>query len=61
MDLGLAGRVAIVAASSKGIGKAVAAGLAAEGAKVAMFSRDQTSIDAAADEIRARRARSFYR
>jgi 3-oxoacyl-[acyl-carrier protein] reductase len=53
MDLGLAGRVAIVAASSKGIGKAVAAGLAAEGARVAMFSRDQTSIDAAADEIRA--------
>ena len=53
MDLGIKDRVAIVAASSKGIGKAVAAGLAAEGAKLTMFSREQTSIDAAADEVRA--------
>ncbi|MFN0070228.1 MAG: SDR family oxidoreductase, partial [Chloroflexota bacterium] len=52
MDMGIKNRVAIVAASSKGIGKAVAMGLAAEGARVAMFSRDQASIDAAADEVR---------
>ena len=35
MDLGLKNRVAVVAASSKGLGKAVAVGLAAEGAKLA--------------------------
>ena len=53
MDLGLKDRVAIVAASSKGIGRAVANGLAAEGARLTMFSRDQAGIDAAADEVRA--------
>lgn len=52
MDLGLRDRVAIVAASSKGIGRAVATGLAAEGAKVVIFSRDEGRIKAAADEIR---------
>ncbi len=36
MDLGLKDRVAVVAASSKGLGKAVALGLAAEGAKLAL-------------------------
>jgi 3-oxoacyl-[acyl-carrier protein] reductase len=46
-------RVAIVAASSKGIGKAVADGFAAEGARLTMFSRDQASIDAAAEAVRA--------
>jgi len=34
MDLGLKDRIAVVAASSKGLGKAVALGLAAEGAKL---------------------------
>ena len=53
MDLGLKDRVAIVAASSKGIGKAVADGFAAEGARLTMFSRDQASIDAAAEAVRA--------
>jgi 3-oxoacyl-[acyl-carrier protein] reductase len=53
MDLGLTDRVAVVAASSKGIGKAVAAGFAAEGAKLTMFSRDQSGIEAAAAEVRA--------
>lgn len=52
MDLGLTNRVAIVAASSKGIGKAVALGLAAEGARVSMFSRDLAGIEAAAADIR---------
>ena len=35
MDYGIEGRVALVAASSKGLGKACAMGLAREGAKVA--------------------------
>ncbi len=51
MDLGLRDRVAIVAAASKGIGKAVAVGLAREGARVAMFSRDAAAIDAAGRDI----------
>ena len=36
MDLGIRDRVAIVAASSRGLGKAVATALAAEGARVAV-------------------------
>jgi len=53
MDLGLAGKVAFVAAASRGLGKACALGLAREGARVAMCSRSQASIDAAAREVAA--------
>ncbi|HWQ55046.1 MAG TPA: SDR family oxidoreductase [Bryobacteraceae bacterium] len=52
MDLELSGRVAIVAASSRGLGKAVALGLAREGAAVAMCARNEAALAAAADEIR---------
>jgi len=52
MDLGLAGRVAIVAASSRGLGKACALELAREGARVVICARDAESLAAAADEIR---------
>ncbi len=52
MELGLKGRVAIVAASSKGLGKACALGLAAEGARVAMCARTETELIAAAKEVR---------
>lgn len=54
MNLGLQGKVAVVAAASKGLGKAVAHGLAAEGASVAICSRERDSIDRTAEEIRAR-------
>lgn len=54
MDLGLKGRVAIVAASSKGMGQATAAGLAAEGARVTMLARDEGELTRAAEEIRSR-------
>jgi 3-oxoacyl-[acyl-carrier protein] reductase len=53
MDLGLAGKTAIVAAASKGLGKAVARALAAEGANVVMFSRDPATIETAAREVQA--------
>ena len=51
MNLGLKGRVALVTGASKGIGKAIARGLAAEGVDVVLLSRDRASIEQAADEI----------
>lgn len=53
MDLGLSGRVALVTAASKGIGRAIAAELAAEGASVAISSRSRERIEATAREINA--------
>lgn len=54
MDLGLKGKVAIVAASSKGMGRATAMGLAAEGARVTMLARGEAELLRAAEEIRGR-------
>ena len=51
MDLGLKDRVAVVAASSKGLGKAVALGLAAEGAKLAICARGEEELRRTAAEI----------
>ncbi len=52
MDLGLKGRVAIVAAASKGLGRAVAVELAREGAQVAICARSTANLAAAVDFIR---------
>jgi 3-oxoacyl-[acyl-carrier protein] reductase len=52
MNLGIAGRTAIVAASSQGLGYATALGLAREGARLAICSRRATEIEAAAQAIR---------
>jgi len=51
MDLKLTGKVAIVLAASKGLGKAIAIALSVEGAKVAIGSRDQAELDKTANEI----------
>jgi 3-oxoacyl-[acyl-carrier protein] reductase len=51
MDLGLKNRVALVAASSQGIGRATAEAFAAEGCRIAMCARNQGTLNAAADKI----------
>ena len=51
MDLGLKGKVALVAGASKGLGYAVARALAAEGAQVSIASRDDAAIREAAARI----------
>jgi 3-oxoacyl-[acyl-carrier protein] reductase len=53
MDLGLAGRVALVTGASQGIGRGIAAELVAEGARVAVSSRSRERIDATARELGA--------
>lgn len=45
MDLGLAGRVAVVTAASKGLGRATAESLAAEGVKVVLNARNAAALD----------------
>jgi len=52
MDLGLSGRVALVCGASSGLGKAVALGLAREGARLAICSRTEDKLTKAADDIR---------
>src|SRR5499433_2570687 len=54
VDLGLKGKVALVVAASKGMGKASAIGFAAEGAHVAMCARGEADLKAAANEVRTR-------
>jgi len=51
MALGIKGRVALVAGSSKGMGLAVARGLAAEGCDLALCARSQDKLEAVAGEI----------
>ncbi len=52
MNLGLSGRVAVVVAASKGLGRATATQLAAEGAKVVISSRDEEALATTTSEIR---------
>ncbi len=54
MELGLRGKVAVVAAASKGLGKAVAEELATEGVTLVLCARDDGALRATADAIRKR-------
>ena len=53
MNLGLAGKVALVTAASRGLGRAVALRLAQEGAHVAICARGEAQLEEAASEIRS--------
>src|SRR5690242_11733145 len=53
MDLGLTGKVALVTGSSRGLGKAAASALAAEGARVVVNARTQSTLEQTAEELRA--------
>ena len=52
MDLGLRGKVALVAGASQGMGRATALGFAREGAKVAICARGQAALNDAGEMIR---------
>jgi 3-oxoacyl-[acyl-carrier protein] reductase len=52
MDLGLRGKVALVAGASQGIGRATALGFAREGAKVSICARGEAQLNEAAEMIR---------
>jgi 3-oxoacyl-[acyl-carrier protein] reductase len=60
MDLGLKNRVAIVAASSQGIGKATAEAFAAEGCRLAICARNREALQAVADSIRKQHGVDVY-
>jgi 3-oxoacyl-[acyl-carrier protein] reductase len=52
VDLGLSGKIAVVAASSKGLGRASALALARERAKVTICARNASDLEVAAEHIR---------
>lgn len=51
MDLGLSGKIALVAAASKGLGRATAEAIAREGANVVLCARGREALERARDEI----------
>ena len=60
MDLGLRGKVAIIAAASKGLGFAVASELAREGAEVAICARTAADLGTAASSIEQKTGRAVF-
>jgi NAD(P)-dependent dehydrogenase (short-subunit alcohol dehydrogenase family) len=54
LELGLKGRTALVTGASKGIGRAIARGLAGEGVNLVLLARGKDALTATADELRAR-------
>lgn len=60
METGLKNRVAIVAASSQGLGKATAEAFAAEGCRIALCARNAKTLTAVADKIKAQYSVDVY-
>lgn len=60
MELGLKGKIAIVSGASRGIGKAVAFGLAEEGASLAICSRTIEDLENTSEEIRSKTGREVF-
>src|SRR5271163_1392801 len=60
MDLGLKGRVAIVAAASKGLGRAIATELATEGCELAICARTAADVERTAQEIGSTVGREIF-
>src|SRR6266516_296154 len=58
MDLGLAGRVALVCGSTKGLGRSVAKALAQEGARVAINGRHEDSVERVAQQLTSETAQT---
>jgi 3-oxoacyl-[acyl-carrier protein] reductase len=59
MDLGIAGKTALVLGASGGLGRAIAVALAAEGVRVAVAARGQAGLDETAARIRAAGGEAF--
>ncbi len=53
MDLGLTGKVAMITGASRGIGKTIALGMAAEGCRLSLCARGREDLDEAVRELRA--------
>ena len=61
MDLGLAGKVALVSGASRGIGRRIACALAEEGVALGICARGQQDLNEAADQMRGYGVEVFAR
>jgi 3-oxoacyl-[acyl-carrier protein] reductase len=59
MDLGITGRTALIGGASSGLGRASAAALAAEGCRLAIWSRGRDGLEAVAADLRERHGSSI--
>lgn len=60
METGLKDRIVIVGGASEGIGRATATAFAREGARLAIFSRNEKNVNAAAEELRSQHRTEVY-